>query len=188
MQINSSSAQSYQPAAPNGFARARQSFESLGTALDAGNLSDAKDALAQLQKDAPPQGGRGDNPLSAKIEALSKAVDSGDLTTAQQTFADIKKAVSQGPPRGGRPGGPGAGGPPPSGAHAGGRSPGGAKQPSGASGSSNANKTYDKMDSNKDGSVSELEKIAYTTAHPDDQPASTGGAGNQSGSGLNLTA
>jgi hypothetical protein len=59
-------------------------------------LSDAKEALAKLEKNAPPGADKAGNPLSAKIEALSKVPDSGDLKTAKEAFADIKKTIAQG--------------------------------------------------------------------------------------------
>ena len=61
----------------DGFAKAKQSFQNLGKALESGSLSDAKEALAQLQKNAPAQAKNDNNPMSAKMEALSKALDAG---------------------------------------------------------------------------------------------------------------
>jgi hypothetical protein len=159
MQVNSIGTASFRPAGGvSPFAKLKQSFEKVGSALDSGNLTDAKQALTQLQKDAPPQAGKGDNPLSAKMETLSKALDAGDLKAAQAAYADIKKTISQGPPAGGRPAGMPGGGPP----------AGGAGKTSGAGSSSSSNKTYDKKDTNKDGTVSTMEEIAYDLKNPGD--------------------
>ena len=135
--------------------KVKQSFQSLGTALESGNLSDAKDALTQLQKKAPAQAGNTSNPIGTKMEVLSKAVDSGDLKAAKAAYADIKKTLSERPATGSAPT-RGAGGPPPSG---GGKS-------SSASGSSS--KVYDKKDANKDGTVSWKEEQDYDLKHPDE--------------------
>lgn len=130
------------------FAKIKQSFNNLGSALESGNLSDAKTALAELQKNAPKQAGGSSNPMSQKMEALSKAIDSGDVKAAQDAYADIKQTMSQRPA--GRPSGPPPGGAPPS---------GGAGKASGTEDSSS--KVYDEMDANKDGTVSTQEKLAY---------------------------
>jgi soluble cytochrome b562 len=134
-------------------AKMKQLFQSLGSALNSGNLSDAKNALAQLQKNAPANSSDGNNPISAKVEKLSKAIDSGNLKAAKDAYADIKKTMSQGQPTQGRAGGPG------------GASPGGAKQSSGANGTS-SKKEYDKKDLNKDGAVSAEEEIVYDLKNP----------------------
>ena len=134
----------------NPFAKVKQAFQNLGTALDSGNLADAKAAFAQLEQNAPPGGGKAGNPLSEKIEALGKALDSGDLKAAKDALADIKKTISQGPPRGaGRAGGPG--GPP----------PGGWAKSAGGSADTGSTKTYDAKDTNQDGKVSAQEERAY---------------------------
>ncbi len=142
----------------DGFAKVKQAFQDLGKALESGNLSDAKEALAQLQKSAPAQASKGDAPLNAKMEALSKAVGSGDLKAAQDAYTDIKKTVSERPAASGGS----AGGPPPGGAP-----PGGAGKSSSAGGSSSSNKVYDKMDANKDGTVSWQEEQDYYQKHPE---------------------
>jgi len=138
------------------FAKIKQSFNNLGSALESGNLSDAKAALEELQKNAPKQASDPSNPMSQKMDALSKAIDSGDLKAAQDAFADIKKTMSQRPA--GRPSGPPPGGAAPS---------GGARKTSGTQDSSSSNKVYDKMDANKDGTVSWKEKQDYAQQHPD---------------------
>jgi len=140
------------------FAKARQAFQSLGSALESGNLTDAKAALAQLQKNAPAQTNKSPDSLAQKMEALGKAVNSGDLKAAQDAYADVKKTAPQAAPRaGGRArgaGGPPPGGPPPSGAPVG--------------GTPNSNKVYDKKDTNKDGKVSWQEEQDYYSKHPEE--------------------
>ena len=146
----------------DGFAKAKQSFQNLGKALDAGNLSDAQKALAQLQANAPAQAKNDNNPMSAKMEALNKAVESGDLKAAQEAYSDIKKTMSQRPTGGGGRAG-GAGGPSPGG----GAPPSGAGKTSETSESSDSSKVYDPEDTNKDGTVSWKEKQDYKLKHPE---------------------
>jgi len=138
------------------FAKIKQSFNNLGSALESGNLSDAKTALTELQKNAPKQAADASNPMSQKMDTLSKAIDSGDVKAAQSAYADIKQTMSQRPA--GRASGPPAGGAPPS---------GGAGKTSGTGTSSSSNKTYDKMDADKDGTVSWKEEQDYAQKHPD---------------------
>ena len=185
MQVNSLGRASFRPAGGvKPFAKLKQSFEKIGSALDSGNLTDAKQALTQLQKDVPPQAGNGDNPLSAKMQTLSKAVDAGDLKAAQAAYADIKKTISQGPPAGGRPAGMPGGGPP-----SGGSPAGGAGKSSGAGSSSSSNKTYDKKDTNKDGTVSAMEELAYDLKNPGDAAkTSTTAKINSNGGSIDITA
>ncbi len=163
MQVSSIGSGSFQPAEATGSAaKLRQSFQQLGNALESGNLSDAKSALAELERNAPPQAGNESNPISTKVETLSKALDSGDLKAAQAAYNDIKKTISQGHPAGGRRAGHPSGPPP------GGAPPGGAKQSSNTSSSSSSNKVYDKKDTNKDGTVSMQEELAYSLKHADE--------------------
>ena len=84
--------------------------------------------------------------MSADIDSLGKALESGDLKAAQEAYAKIQEKLSQGPPAGG---------------------PDGAKKASASSsGSQSENKVSDKMDINKDGTVSYEEEMAYTLQHP----------------------
>ncbi len=136
--------------------------QDLGKALESGNLSDAKEALEQLQTNAPAQAKNNSNPMSAKMEALSKAVESGDLKAAQEAYADIKKTMSQRPSGGGGRAG-GAGGPPPGG----GVPPSGAGKSSDTSETSDSSKVYDPKDANKDGTVSWKEEQDYNLKHPE---------------------
>jgi ribosomal protein S20 len=185
MQISSIGNSSFPPAgAVESIANIKQSIQKLGSALESGNLSDAKDALAQLKKNAPAQAGKDNDPIRSKIETLSKAVDSGDLKAAQQAYADVKKTISQQRPAAGGPQARGPGGAPPRGAP-----PGGAKKSSSAAGSSSSNKVYDKRDSNKDGTVSELEKLDYRLKHPEEASNSSATAKSDSKSGtINVVA
>jgi hypothetical protein len=150
--VSSASYPSAETEAP--FAKAKPAFEALSRALESGNLSDARAAMAQLKKSLPPKAVRDGNPISKKMEALSKALETGDIKAAQTAFTDIQKTLMQKPAgesvKPTRPSGP---------------PPGGAKGASGASGS--PNKVYDKMDANKDGTVSYAEKIAYELKHPE---------------------
>ena len=157
MQIGSATTGATQHASGDGrFAKIKQAFEDLGSALESGNLSDAKQALEKLQKSGPKPPGGASNPMGQKLEALGKAIDSGDTKSAQAAFAEIKQAIAQRPA--GRPEGPPPGGRPPS---------GGAGKASGTGGAASSNKVYDKMDANKDGTVSDQEKLAYAASHPE---------------------
>jgi hypothetical protein len=155
MQVNSvtsSICSSYQASGANSFAKMQQDFQNLGDALEAGNLTDAKKAFAQLKTDAPALS-KGNNALSTEIDRLGEALDSGDLQSAKEAYSQVKEALAQKASSGTR----GASGGKPSG--------GGAK-PSGAGGSSQSSKTYDKKDTNQDGTVSAQEEMAYDLAHP----------------------
>lgn len=161
MQISGISGVShFSGASDNPFSQMKQLFKKVGTALESGDITGAKTAMAQLKKIAPPSDGNQENPVAAKMDELSKALDSGDLKTAQNAFASIQKAVSQRPPAAGGgsgPRGPRPSGPPPHG--------GGSKAKE-TSDSSSSTQTYDKMDTNKDGTVSAQEKAAYALKYP----------------------
>lgn len=162
MQVNSVSRTSYSPPTPSDASKMRQAFQKLGTAIQSGNQADTKDAWAQLQKNAPSQAAKANNPLTAKMETLGKAIESGDMTAAQKAYSDIKETASQQRPAAKSGGTQRAGGPPPGGGH------GGGGKASGAGEASSSNKTYDKLDLNQDGTVSEAERLQYALAHPDD--------------------
>jgi hypothetical protein len=156
MQVNSvasSISGSYQASGSKSFAKVQQDFQNLGDALQAGNLADAKKAFDQLKTDAPVPTGNQDDPLSAAMDSLGKALDAGDLKAAQKAYSQIQDAISQKASAGGR-GGPGS------------RASGGGTRPSGSGGSSQSSKTYDKKDTNQDGTVSAQEEMAYDLAHP----------------------
>ncbi len=82
-------------------AAVKQAFQDLGTAIDSGNLDDAKSALAKLDESGPPKSDLRANPMSDKMDALKKAVESGDVKAAQSAWADMKQGLAQGPPGGG---------------------------------------------------------------------------------------
>ncbi|BCS55919.1 EF-hand domain-containing protein [Geobacter sp. SVR] len=77
-------------------------MDDLGTALQSGDLSGAKDALAALQKDVSAHnGGRSDDPFSKDLQSLSDALDSGNVSEANSVFAGIQEKMSSRPAHGG---------------------------------------------------------------------------------------
>jgi hypothetical protein len=163
----SANSSTYQSGGSNPMAQQKQNLNDLVGALKSGNLDDAKKAFNQLQKNAPPQGAADSkNPMSAEIQNLQKALDTGDLKGAQAAVSQMQAKMPQGPP----PGGPGGGAPPKGPPPGGGRPPQGAKTDtvqldstkSGSTSSTSSSSTvYDKMDSNKDGTVSAMEALFY---------------------------
>jgi hypothetical protein len=142
----SSSVSSLQASQTDFFARLKQDFDSLGSALKSSDLSKAKEAFAQLQKDVPSQSGKSNTPLSSDMKSLGNALESGDLKAAQMAYENIQAKVSQGPPAG---------------------RGGGTSRPSGSGNASqSSSQTYDKRDTNKDGVVSALEQLEYDLKHP----------------------
>lgn len=141
------------------FAKTLKSFKQLGTALESGSLSDAKKALTELQENTPRQASNASSPVSQKIEALAKAIDSGDVKAAQETFAAIKQKITFAGSANGSSteSGPSSSDP----------------KPDGGTGNASANKSYDKMDANKDGKVSWKEKQDYTQKHPETEKSKT---------------
>jgi soluble cytochrome b562 len=94
MQISSASSQSFDPTqASASIGNMKKLFQNLGSALNSGNLSDAKAALSQLQQNAPPGASNSNNPMSQQIDSLTKAINSGDLKSAQSAYSNIQKAV-----------------------------------------------------------------------------------------------
>jgi soluble cytochrome b562 len=161
MQISSIVSRSFPTASDNAvFNKMKQTFADLGKALESGNLSDAKTALAALEENAPAKNEKGNNPMSAKMEALTKALNSGDVEAAKDAYADIKKTMAQKPSGGSQA--RGAGGPPPGGAP-----PSGAPKTADSDSSSDTSKVYDKKDANEDGTVSWKEETDYDLQHPD---------------------
>jgi hypothetical protein len=138
-------------------AKMKQSFDSLGNALNSGNIDDAKKAFAQLEKNAPDNGKAG----GSEFDDLKKSLETGDLKGAQEAYSKIQEKMAQGPPAG---------------APSGGASKGAAQDTvqlsSAAKGdsktTSSENKSYDKMDANKDGSVTAQEELIYKLTHPSD--------------------
>jgi EF-hand domain pair len=94
---------------------------------------------------------------SVAKEAFSKmdANADGQVTSAEFKDAAPKNSPNGGPPQG-RPSGPPPGGPPPG---------GGAGGPAGAKGinTASSSKSTDPADTNQDGTVSEVERLAYAS-------------------------
>lgn len=158
----------------NPMAQMKQNFDNLGSALSSGNIDDAKKAFAKLQKNAP-SGGDGKTP--SEITDLKNALDSGDLKAAQEAYSKIQEKKSQGPPAGGQP----PSGPP----------PGEPKDTvelsskSTASTTSSDTNTYDKMDTNKDGTVTAQERLEYLMTQGTDTTASSSTEDSASSSSKN---
>jgi soluble cytochrome b562 len=147
-----------------GFMKVKEAFDDLGSALDSGNLDDAKKALATLKENAPPKQGDGNDPIGQKMEELSKAVESGDLDAAKQAYSEVKQLMAERKPQQGQGGGPKGGMP-----AGGGRPSGGSQQVSSSSESSESDSSdYDPADTNKDGEVSFQERIAYMLKQAED--------------------
>jgi hypothetical protein len=72
----------------------------------------------------------------------------------------------------------------------GGKAPAGGAQQSAASASTGSTKTYDKKDTNKDGTVSAQEELMYDLQHPGEytQQASLKATASETSSTLNLSA
>jgi iron uptake system EfeUOB component EfeO/EfeM len=98
MQINSVSSHSFQPSGmAEMFNKTKQSFDSIGSALESGDLSSAKTALTEFQKYAPPNSGNQGNPMDKQMNSLASAIESGDLSSAKSAYSDIKTAMSNHP-------------------------------------------------------------------------------------------
>jgi hypothetical protein len=175
MKINSAlqslSVSGQQATASNSMAKFKKDFEALGEALKSGDLAAAKKAFAQLQSDAPSKTS-GDDPIGKMMEALGKALDSGDLSAAQEQYSKIEEELSKKPPAGGPGGAGGAGGPPPAGG--------------------SSDDIYDVRDTNKDGTVSSEEELAYNLKHPADAEqiveSSTSASGSAVGDSIDIQA
>lgn len=74
-------------------AKLKEEFDKIGKALKSGNISDAKDALTQIQKGFSAQTGSGINAVSSDIASLEKTLDSGDIKSAQQAFSKIQEKL-----------------------------------------------------------------------------------------------
>jgi soluble cytochrome b562 len=146
----------------------KASFDGLGSALQSGNLEDAKKAFADLKKNAPSKGAGGNDPMSKDMDAVQKALDSGDVKGAQEAFSKIQEKMSQGPPQG---------------APAGGKPQGNQQDTVSLSSeataaaqngsSSSSSTTYDKMDANQDGKVTDQERAEYQKSHANESDSST---------------
>lgn len=144
----------------NPMAQMKQNFDDLGSALSSGNIDDARKAFAKLQKNAP-SGGDGKTP--SEIDDLKKALDSGDLKGAQEAYSKIQEKMSQRPPAGGQtPSGPPPGEPKDT-----------VELSSKSTSSTSDTGTYDKMDTNKDGTVTAQERLEYLMTQGLDTTASS---------------
>lgn len=75
----------------NPYAKVKDDFKDISTALKAGNLSDAQKAYATLQTDAPSQASNTNNPMSQDLQSLGNSLNSGNLADAQKSLAQIQK-------------------------------------------------------------------------------------------------
>jgi soluble cytochrome b562 len=162
----SGSASIYQPDQSK-MEQMKKSFDALGSALQSGNLDEAKKAFAELKKNAPSQGAGGDDPMSKDMDAVQKALDSGDVKGAQEAFAKIQEKMSQGPPKGAPAGGK------PQGSQQDTVSLSSAAKAAQSGSSSSTSTSYDKMDANQDGTVTDQERYEYQKAHPKESDSST---------------
>jgi hypothetical protein len=140
----------------NQMAQTKQNFEDLSSALRSGDLDAARKAFALLQKSAPAQSDDDKNSMSSTMAALGTALNSGDLKGAQEAYSKIQQKLSQSreanATNSGRSSKSGAG-----------------KEKS----SDSSAVVYDKMDTNKDGTVSALERLSYELKHPLDSTSIT---------------
>ena len=154
MSISAVSTTAQQQTSPSSsVAQIKQDFQNIGNALQAGNLDDAKKAYAQLQKDAPTQNANSNNPINADIKSLGKALNSGDIKAAQEAYTKIQTNMAQGQQSS-------------TGNTSNSKNGGNTKVVT----SSSNGKVYNKMDANKDGVVTNLEKEQYYMKHPGTQP------------------
>jgi hypothetical protein len=141
-------------------------FESLGSALESGDMTTAKSILTTIQQNTPCGAKSGGNDqMGSDMQGLSSAISAGDQQSALAAYNNIKSKVSQmkqSAEQPGMPSGQGQGGQ--------GRGQGGAVSGSSNSSSSSgvSNKYYDKMDANKDGKVTYDEETKYRLNHPND--------------------
>jgi hypothetical protein len=159
----SSVAAALHPAPPVG---PRPKPEDLFNALDTGSKgyltqTDLQSAIVKIS-DQGAKLSAADAQAQAQ-EIFSKLDKNGD---GKATLAEFKQAAPDGPPGGAAPTGGPPGGPPggPQGAK-GGKPPGGGPRGAGGGGAAQTNTTYDPADTNRDGVVSDLERLAYTAKH-----------------------
>jgi hypothetical protein len=158
----SSSDSTYQTSTSNSMDQMKKNLDALGSALSSSNLDDAKKAIAEIQKNAPKEG-----KTPSEITDLQKALDSGDVKAAQQAYAKIQQKMSQGRQQGGPP----QGKQPPQGGQ--GDTVTLSSKSTASTTSSSDTKTYDKMDTNKDGTVSAQERLEYLMTQGTDTTASS---------------
>ena len=87
----------------NPYVQAKQAFQSLGNALQSGNLTAAQQAFAQLQQYSPGNGQASNNQNSTStttsnvtdpLQALGTALQSGNLSAAQQAFTQLQQQAA----------------------------------------------------------------------------------------------
>jgi soluble cytochrome b562 len=96
--------QTYQANWQNNLSQVRQGFQTLASALQSGNLTDAQSAFAALQQLLPNfsagsagnqtqngQSGSGQNQFATDFSALGQALQSGNVTQAQKAFATLQQ-------------------------------------------------------------------------------------------------
>ena len=78
-----------------------QAFQSMGSSLQAGDLSSAQSTLAAFQQNlqsystsAAQQPFGGNSQANTAYQNLSSALQSGDLSGAQKSFADLQRSLS----------------------------------------------------------------------------------------------
>lgn len=142
-------------------------FESLGSALESGDMTAAKSILTTMQRNAPSGTKSGGNDqMSSDLEKLSSAISSGDQQSALDAYNNVKSNLSQMKQSVDKSGMP-------SGQRQGGNGQGRSESVSGSSVSSSSSSTasskyYDKMDANKDGKVTNDEETKYKLNHPNE--------------------
>ncbi len=156
MQIGATYSATHQPAGSEPPGKIKQLIQRLGSALESGNLSDAKKALSQLRANAPSSANNDGNPIAQKIVALGRALDSGDIEAAQAVYNSVPQMMAQ--PSGRMALARSGGGPPAEGVN---------KSMSGESTSSDTSRVYDPKESNKDGTLSWNEEQSYNMKHPE---------------------
>jgi len=75
----------------NPFAKIKEDFQDIGTALQSGSLSDAQAAYETLQSDTTSESSDSSNPMNKDIESLGSALESGNLADAQKVLSKIEQ-------------------------------------------------------------------------------------------------
>lgn len=75
----------------NPFAKIKEDFQDIGTALQSGSLSDAQKAYETLQSDTTSESSDSNNPMNKDIESLGTALESGNLADAQKVMSKIEQ-------------------------------------------------------------------------------------------------
>lgn len=70
-----------------------QQFKTLGAALQAGDLTAAKDAFKGISATASKGDPAKNGSFAPNLNAIGQALDSGDVTAAQEAFASLQQAV-----------------------------------------------------------------------------------------------